>query len=261
MSVSSDLSVLSDLRRQGELTAEEYAAAKHYVLTHGTLEEVDDERTSGTNLSVPRDGWADVRAFFHEQFVTSGKRVLIIAALTLAGSLITGWAFRWLVENGRPIEGLSKISFLGAAGWTVILLACCGLLVGYNMRILKMVSVPLFLFLLMSPLWNDAPAKSDGLQVELVYSRPVSATEYGKDWPFPTFPDGVLRCEHMTKDDVTRRLVSVELAYRVHGLNGPAIGWAGYGDARDLMVKHPEWGTFELGAIDRMISEGLANCG
>lgn len=254
MSVSSDLSILSDLRRQGELTAEEYAAAKQYVLTHGTLEVVDVEKTS-------RNGWADLQAFFHEQVVTSWKRVLTIAAVTLAGSLATGWTLRWLVENGQSVEGLGKINFLGAAGWTVILLVCCGLLVGYNMRILKVISVPLFLFLLLSPLWNDAPAKSDGPKIKVLYSRTILSSEYGEDWPFPASIFGVLRCEQMTRNDVTRSLVTVQLEHRVYGLNGAAFGWGGYKDARTQMVKHPEWGTFELGASDRMISEALANCG
>lgn len=211
MSVSSDLLVLSDLRRQGELTAEEYSAAKQYVLVHGSLEFPSGQGSAslGGGQRSPREEMPQWR--------------------------------RRLNQYGLFVV----IAFWGAVGVGVYLDA------------------------------DDAPAtapkntiqsvfeqsNSNAPRVEVVYSRPISATEYGADWPFPQFPNGILRCEHMSKDNVTRPLVSVELAYRVHGLNGPAIGWAGYSDARDLMAKHPEWGTVELGASDRMISEALANCG
>lgn len=259
MSVSSDLSVLSDLRRQGELTAEEYAAARSYVLKHGSLDVPDSQFLDDTSKSNWRT-FVEAQVGYLGKLLWRWKKLIGLAALFMATHALSSWGLNWLVMNDLPFDNWNKLNVLGAAGWTAILLACGGLLVGYNIRILKVICVPLFLFLLLSPLWNGAPAKSDGPQVELVYSRPISATEYGKDWPFPNFPNGMLRCEHMTKDDVTRRLVSVELAYRVHGLNGPAIGWAGYSDARDLMAKHPEWGTFELGASDRMISEALAHC-
>lgn len=211
MSISSDLSVLSDLHCQGELTAEEYSAAKQYVLKHGSLEvpSADSSASKGSGQRPPRQGMPQWR--------------------------------RKLNRYGLFVV----IAFWGAVGAGIYLDAD---------------DAPAI-----TPKNNTRsvfePTKSDGTQIEVVYSRSISATEYGKDWPFPAFPNGLLRCEHMTKDGVTRRLVSVELAYRVHGLNGPAIGWAGYSDARELMPKHPEWGTFELGASDRMISEALANCG
>lgn len=48
---------------------------------------------------------------------------------------------------------------VGAAGWTVILLAVGGVFVGYNRRALAIISVPLFLVFLLSPLWEyDQPA-------------------------------------------------------------------------------------------------------
>jgi hypothetical protein len=152
---------------------------------------------------------------------------------------------------------------LGAAVWTVILLAAGGVFVGYNRLALGILSVPLFLVLLLSPLWKspDDHGSSSKVRSVTVYERPLRAADYEADWPFPGYSQGMLRCERKTVSGVTRSLVTVELGGKVYGLNGAATGWGGYDDSRYLMAKHPEWGTYELGASDTMIADALVKCG
>lgn len=96
---------------------------------------------------------------------------------------------------------------------------------------------------------------------EPVYRQLVRDTDYGAKWPFPAYRAGIVRCEFRTVSHITRPLVTIEFEGRVFGLNGAAKGWGGYSDSRMLMARHPELGTYELGASDRMIADALAKCG
>lgn len=95
---------------------------------------------------------------------------------------------------------------------------------------------------------------------EPVYRKLVQAADYGAEWPFPRYSEGTIRCERRTVSRVTRPLVTIEFGGKVYGLNGAAQGWAGYPDSRPLTARHPEWGTYELGASGTMIADALANC-
>ncbi len=185
----------------------------------------------------------------------------LFVAVAGVGVWLIGQLFVMLVTTDI-LKG-KNLHPVGAALWTVILLATGGVFVGYNRLALGIISVPLFLVLLLSPLWKSPDDNGSSSKVYSVtaYERPISAGDYGAEWPFPNYSGGTLRCERKTVSGVTRSLITIELGGRVYGLNGAATGWGGYDDSRRLMAKHPEWGTYELGASDTMITDALSRCG
>jgi hypothetical protein len=88
----------------------------------------------------------------------------------------------------------------------------------------------------------------------------VRSEEYGKEWPYPDFDKGEIRCVERSFGAVVRPLVVISLDGRDYGLNGAAFGVGGYPDARTLLKRHPEWGTYELGATHEFIQRGLDLC-
>lgn len=88
----------------------------------------------------------------------------------------------------------------------------------------------------------------------------VTRAQYGDRWPFPGAERATIRCERRTFGGVSRPLVTVVLGGRAYGLNGAAMGVGGYPDARTRMKRHPQWGTYELGATDEFIRMGLKLC-
>ena len=88
----------------------------------------------------------------------------------------------------------------------------------------------------------------------------VESSEYGADWPFPAFPEAQLRCETKSFGGVERPLVTIQLGEKIYGLNGAAMGVGGFPDSRTRMARHPEWGSYELGATSDLIKRGLELC-
>ena len=100
-------------------------------------------------------------------------------------------------------------------------------------------------------------AGSDGAQTpELV----VGVDSYGEDWPFPGHSDARLSCKKVSYSGITRPLVIINLGGSWYGLNGAAMGVGGYPDARELMARHSEFGTYELGATNELIEKALELC-
>lgn len=183
---------------------------------------------------------------------------VVMAMVCIGGALLAVVAIIASVDAGSPINPM------GAAAWTTILLLVCGFVVGYNRYAMAVLAVPIFLVMLLSPLWKEKPssdpkAASRERNMVTMYTRSVSQDEYGSGWPFPAYQLGVLRCDLATMGAIKRPLVTIELAGQKYGLNGAAQDF-GFPDSRSQMAKHPEWGTYELGASDKMIADALAKC-
>lgn len=83
----------------------------------------------------------------------------------------------------------------------------------------------------------------------------VKASTYGDRWPYPGFDGGVIRC---LEPDPYNRPVVIELGGKEYGMNGSSF--SRFPDSRQLMAVHPEWGTYELGAMGDLIQLGLGLC-
>lgn len=151
------LNELLAMKRSGEIDADEFALAVQY------LHEAPDGEPTGT---VPQSGsaiWAlsgrllkltvgyervaqmtkPVRRLCTAGTlfaVAVGTAMIVIAAV----SIITNWAFNAETEF-YPV---------GSALWTALILAACGWAVGYNRYIIGVLAVPLFLGLLLAPMWK-----------------------------------------------------------------------------------------------------------
>jgi len=83
----------------------------------------------------------------------------------------------------------------------------------------------------------------------------VNAEDYGDRWPYPAFESGVIRC---MESDIYNRPVIIKLGDTEYGMNGSS--YSRFPDSRQHMARHPEWGTYELGASREMIQLGLNLC-
>lgn len=267
---------LTTMWRSGEINDDEFKLATRYlreeqakVRASSRKDRPAGDRNSTTSPSLT----ARLARLLLPRAILEGlapwQRHLVEVALFMALAGVGVWLVGQLVLTaliadieGADIEGSWNLNPLGAAGLTILVLATGGMLVGYDRRILSVVSVPLFLLVLFAPLWKslDDHGSSSKVRSVTAYERPLHAVDYGAGWPFPGYGQGTLRCERRTVSGVTRSLVTVELGGKVYGLNGAAIGWGGYDDSRRLMAKHPEWGTYEVGASDTMIADALAGC-
>lgn len=88
----------------------------------------------------------------------------------------------------------------------------------------------------------------------------ISESQYENAWPFPEYSTAKLSCQVETFGGVDRPLVLVQLGSTTYGLNGAAMGVGNYPDARTQMAKHPEYGTYELGATSTLIEQAQNNC-
>ena len=87
----------------------------------------------------------------------------------------------------------------------------------------------------------------------------LHSSDYGSRWPFPEFDTAKIDCKIRRAGN--RPLVIIQLGSTWYGLNGAAMGVGGYPDARKKMVRHPEFGGYQLGATSDLIGMGLAICG
>jgi len=71
----------------------------------------------------------------------------------------------------------------------------------------------------------------------------------------------MLDCKVKSFGGTRRPLVIIKLGGTWYGLNGAAMGVGGYPDSRSQMARHPEWGTYELGASGEFVKKGLEICG
>lgn len=106
---------------------------------------------------------------------------------------------------------------------------------------------------------SDPSASTDRAKVVT-----VREAQYGDEWPFPNHNTALLTCLYAVSDggisQGTRQPhVIVRLNGQWYGLNGTAMSGS-YPDARGQMAKHPEWGTYILGASQQLIDRGLALC-
>lgn len=84
---------------------------------------------------------------------------------------------------------------------------------------------------------------------------------YGRQWPYPKYSSALLDCKVKSFGGTRRPLVIIKLGATWYGLNGAAMGVGGFPDSRSQMARHPEWGTYELGASDEFVEKGLEICG
>lgn len=97
--------------------------------------------------------------------------------------------------------------------------------------------------------------RKESISIEIIKS------DYGSSWPFTSHATAILSCEIRGFDGVDRPLITVRLGQVTYGLNGAAMGVGGYPDARTQMAKHPEYGTYELGATQDLINLAQKSCG
>lgn len=88
----------------------------------------------------------------------------------------------------------------------------------------------------------------------------VNKTDYGKKWPYPNHEQAVVQCENRTFGGIQRPVVTIYLGKTLYGMNGTAIGVAGFPDAKTQLGKHPEWGSLEMGASHEILELGLTIC-
>jgi hypothetical protein len=246
---------LTTMWQAGELNDDEFWRAAKYLreehskaadATKGRPPRNDDSGTSGIERSAK-----ELRL---RRSIGTTIVVIFVAAIAV------GIGYELL--RSIHFENVSKIKPVGPALWTLILLGSIGLLAGYSKGFFVKAGVPLFFVLLVAPLWKSHEHGGGSVQVHVTpaYERHIRAADYGADWPFPDYSEGTLRCGRRTAFGATRPVVTVEFAGRVYGLNGAAIGWGGYADGRALMARHPEWGTYQLGATSMMIADAMARC-
>lgn len=103
-----------------------------------------------------------------------------------------------------------------------------------------------------------------GFAVIALFSGPpaneVRREDYGDDWPFAGYERGTLDCSYRNILGYDRYYVTIELGNRKYALNGTAMGTGRYLDARTLMRRNPQYGTFDLGATTELIQRGLDLC-
>jgi hypothetical protein len=263
---------LTTMWRSGEINDDEFKLAAQYLREEQAnagassgrdRQAADRSPTASPSLAAQLARLLMPRAVLES--LAPWQRHLVEVALFVALAGIGVWLVGQLVLAAliADIEGSWNLNPLGAAGLTFLVLATGGMLVGYNRRILGVVSVPLFLLLLFAPLWKSPDDQGSSSQVRsfTAYERPLYAADYGAGWPFLGYSHGTLRCERRTVSGVTRSLVTVEFGGKIYGLNGASTGWGGYDDSRRLMAEHPQWGTYELGATGEMIDDALVRCG
>nr|WP_321440529.1 hypothetical protein [uncultured Hyphomonas sp.] len=86
----------------------------------------------------------------------------------------------------------------------------------------------------------------------------VFAKDYPDAWPWPAYESGRLRCYNRTFKNVRRPIVLIKLGGKTYGLNGTAIGAAGYRDSRELMGRD-QFGAY-AGNSALFIQMGLELC-
>ena len=89
--------------------------------------------------------------------------------------------------------------------------------------------------------------------------KSVKSTDYGSGWPFPEHKIGTLKCRHEKFGGIKRPIITIILGGIEYGLNGAAKSKGGYVDARTAMAKS-EWGTYKLGATNKIIKDGNKLC-
>ncbi|WP_457578984.1 hypothetical protein [Ensifer adhaerens] len=92
-------------------------------------------------------------------------------------------------------------------------------------------------------------------------TQSVTSSQFGADWPFP-FAEAALTCENKSFGETDRPLVTLKNGDQVWGLNGAAIGVAGYLDHRVLLPRDPVSGAFLKGinTVQELLRIGLALC-
>ena len=88
----------------------------------------------------------------------------------------------------------------------------------------------------------------------------VTALGYGTDWPFPAYDVGVIRCQNQDFGGVIRPVVTISLGGIQYGVNGAAMGVAGYPDVRTLLRTDPVTDAYVMGAISEFLRSGLELC-
>ena len=151
------LNELLAMKRSGEIDADEFALAVQY------LREGSDGEPAGT---APQNGsaiWTLSRRLLklvvgHERVARMAKPIRrLCTAGTLfavavgtamivvtAVSIITNWSF----------NAETKLYPVGSVLWTALILAACGWVVEYNRYVIGVLAVPLFLGLLLAPMWK-----------------------------------------------------------------------------------------------------------
>jgi len=111
-------------------------------------------------------------------------------------------------------------------------------------------TIPLFtIFLVIGLIISCSPAKSKALK----------SIDFGEEWPFPNYQQAMLKCSNKKFGGIQRPIITIFLDGQYYGLNGTAIGKAGYPDAR-LLMRKSEWGTYVLGATKEIIKIGQELC-
>lgn len=290
MSVSSDLSVLSDLRRQGELTAEEYSAAKQYVLKHGSLEVPSSESSASLangkrhpNHGMPewrrrlnQIGFFVVIAFWgavglgiyfdaDDAPATAPKNNTQSAfEPSILGAAVT-------VRDGvacRTAEDFKRLMTLAGQGVAQGAEAVAGC---------RPYGAGIEAYVVSTSAWSQTATFEfrDGTGLVTQYVTGITAfrpagtmtqkpsihyrqADFPDAWPYPPYVDASVKCR--LKDG--RQMVTVTLGATEYGLNGAALGAGGYPDPRPF-VPRDQFGVFEnkaLGTVDQMMREGLNAC-
>lgn len=163
------LNELLAMKQSGEIDAEEFSLAVQY------LREASDGEPTGTATPDESAIWAFCGRLMRtavgqrrlDQMKTPVRRLytagtllavaVVSAAVVIAAArVVTNWIFNSDVE----------IYPIGSALWTALILAACGWVVGYNRYIISVLAIPLFLGLLLVPMWKGdgdtevAPANS-----------------------------------------------------------------------------------------------------
>lgn len=160
---------LTAMWRSGEINDDEFKLATQYLREEqakaGASSGQRRQAMDRSSTTSPRLATQLARLLMPPailQGLAPWQRHLFEIGLFMAVAGVGTWLIGKLVLMAliADIEGSWNVNLLGAAGLTLLILATGGMLVGYDRRILGVVSVPLFLVLLFAPLWKSGEPAS-----------------------------------------------------------------------------------------------------
>lgn len=238
---------LIELWQAGQIDEEKFKRGLVLIRSLSAVEEVQQPTQTEVQVSTNALPWMNWRALAFACLIIGVGVCLVLV---------------WLVEIGV----VKRVYADGTAGWMAFCLATTGVFLALNRHNSALVSISLFALALTSPMWegksrsvldDEIPGAARTLYPS--YTRAITKAEFGGEWPFPAFKQGVLRCDRASVGGVRRPVVTIELGGLKYGLNGAAQDF-GFPDIRSQMAKNQKLGTYELGASDKMIAGALGEC-
>ena len=92
-------------------------------------------------------------------------------------------------------------------------------------------------------------------------SENILPEEYGGEWPFPGYEIAQLNCYTEEFGSIVRPVALIRIGTGIYGLNGVAMGVAGFKDLKTLLPRDHDTGIYELKGSLSIVDRAVKLCG